>query len=209
MQQDYSKKTAEVAKERQYVDNFWIDAQKVMQDRRLFTEFAKTYPDKYVDQLLAMLDQGKSEQKTEPQNSFNPDLEKRLAKYERFMSEQQERAFGAEVSAKEAEIDSMCTKFGSKYGFADESQVLTQAELVLKQGKPLDEKTWESLFKASNDWHEKRYQQKYSEQFKNQQTASMKARDTKAGGGTPGQAPQKFESIRQLTSNMFGNPERS
>lgn len=208
-QEDYSRKMNELQEQEKFTSNFAVDAAEVMKDRSLFQEFAKIYPEKYVESLLTALRNDKTPQQPKPetQNSFNPQLEKQLAKMEKFMGEYQGKAHAAEVKAYEAEIDSTFQKLGPKYPLADEATVISQAQLALDRGQTLDAKTWETIFKGVNDYHEKRYSEKYSKQFKTQQTASSRARDTKAGGGIPSQAPQKSlmkDAHKQLMAHFEG-----
>jgi hypothetical protein len=127
------------------------------------------------------------------QTQVGSELESRLHKMESFMNDYQKQAYEAEVTAREAEIDTVMKEFAPKYKFADEAAVLAQAEAWVSQGNQLDKGAWEKIYKAVHQANESRYQEHYKQQFNKQKAASSAGRDTAAGGGTPGQAPRNLK----------------
>lgn len=202
-QQDYSRKTQTLAQERKafeedrkYSDNFVYDAMKVMRDPSLLQKFAETYPEKYLNVLVDVLQSnGTQTQKvggTQTPATYDPVLATKLSKMERFIQDAEKKEFETQVKTFETEIDQQISKLSPKYPFADEATVITQAEMFHAKGGELTPENWEKIFKSVNDFHKGRYESHYKKQFESQKQANRQGKDSAPGGGIPSQAPQKM-----------------
>lgn len=205
MQQDYSRKTAEVAQERKYYDNLAADLESVRNDPSLSAKFRELYPQKYHNYLSHVLPKDQTPQVEASRSNVPPEVANRIEKLEQFINQ-------FETKNLEAEIDSTFTKLGEKYPMADEQTVTARADLAMRQGVQLrgqDGKLnvgeLEKIFKAEHDRTQKAYDAHYAKQVEQQKAASAKSRDVAGGGGVPGQAPEKltFEQATQKAIKEF------
>lgn len=182
-----------------YDDALAFDLEKVRQNPQLAQEFIRTYPESYHRHLKAVLtsnSQGQSQQQGTPQIPLE------------LMSEvQQLRTYvqGQEVAKAEVEIERDLTKALSQYKYASRKEVLADifefhnslpADPVTGRKPPVPFEMWTRAAEASHndrvEWG-KTYQKDLQQQ---QKQANSKARDVGSGGGTPGQAPKKFDPKR-------------
>lgn len=202
-QEDYTRKTQELAQERKYIDNLQADLSSIRANPALVDKFKEIYPEKfhgYVDMILAKDEQAKEagKQPTDTNQVVNPEIEARINRIEQSF-------FAKEVEAIEATLSSYDSKFSAKYPMANVNDVYAKASLLNQKGEKLSEESWDKLWKSSHDSDKARFETFYKNQIKEQKQAASKAKDTQTGGGIPGQAPQnlKLKDVRnQMMKDM-------
>lgn len=211
-QKDYTKKMQEMAQtqesfntERKFYENLYADLQNVKDDPRLAAEFIKIYPEKfyaYLEQVLKQSTSAQSQTSTGNQPS-QPDVQlmSRLNKLETFYHEQ-------EVAKVTTSINSQIDKLKVKYPDAIPEIAIARIYEAHNEGTKITNEMWDKAFKDSQDLIEGKVKAKYGDYVKKQTEANKKARDVDAGGGTPGKAPKKFKSLKEVTefavSDMTG-----
>lgn len=204
MQKDYTQKTQSLSEERKFSENLVYDLKSVMGDPSLAEEFKRIYPAKYHAYLDFVPKQASQETK-EPSN-VDPAFMQRFQTVEQELAEYKQAKQQAEVAQYESQIEATSQKMGKKYPLADEETVLARADQALKHGVELTEANWEKLWKAVSDRNQERYKKHYSEQIKNQQSASFQGRDIAGGGGVPGSSPSKMKltDVKNHIINEWG-----
>lgn len=213
-QRDYTRKMQELKTQRDYAQNVAYDFLKVLSNPALAADFKKLYPQDYhdaVDELLRYTESQSSNklpqkgEGKEAQDTTNlpPEVVSRLDRIEMSLKQREQEVFQANVEAYKKEVDQICDKMAQKYKFADVDAVLAGANSLASSGKPLDEKTWEALFKSSNEHHQKRYESYQKELFEKQKSASGKAKDMGQGGAIPGSPPKKFKNMAEAREAML------
>lgn len=218
-QSDYTKKTQALAKEREsfqkeqdYAKNLNADLQNVLKDPRLVDEFKKIYPAYYhgvLDRFLSNNQPSQTNQQVGHQSvQIDPVITTRLEEMQQRLSRFEAKEREVEVKAYEAEIDNIISEHAKKYPLADKATVLAQAQSLLDQGGTLTKDdgrsnpfVWDKIFKSVNDKNQKLFETHYKTQVQQQKQAGQKAKDIGAGGGTPGQAPQKV-SLKEARENL-------
>lgn len=203
-QSDYTRKTQELAQEREsykkeqlFSEKLSIDLEEVRKDPSLRDAFKQTYPEKYHKLLDLVL----GPQQTQVQKPEVPrELLSRLERVEQTFRER-------EVAAIEKDLDARFTTLSAKYPKADEEKVITRASLLIQQGEELTDAKWESLFKSVHEAQVKAYQDWQKELVNQQKQANAKAKDTPAGGGIPGQAPKRM-SLKEAMQEAVRNAEK-
>lgn len=202
MQSDYTRKTQALSEERRKLEesskfdlNLRYDLDAVIKDPSLAGKFREIYPKEFhqfLDRISAQSMQPKDQQQSNVQQ-IPPEFMGRLDKLESTL-------FEKEVQTESAQIDNIMQKLGGQYKIAAKvpDLILARAESMAQKGR-LDEKAWESLYKSVQEDAEKVFKELYADQFKEQQTASRRAKDAGAGGGTPGQAPVAPKSLKEAT----------
>lgn len=217
-QNQYTRKTQELAKQRDYVLNAPADYEKILRNPALVADFKKIYPKEYHEYAERMVELSKSyfqpnkqETSQEAQKQTNsqlpPEVVNRLDRIEQTLTQREQEVYEARVESYKKEVDQICDKLSVKYKFADVDAVLAGAQSISSEGRPLDEKSWDQLFKASNDFHQKRYESYQKELFDKQKTASGKAKDMGQGGGIAGQAPKSFRKMEDAREAMLAHIE--
>jgi hypothetical protein len=218
-QNDYTRKTQELAKQRQevekYESNIWADLEKVKRDPRLATEFKRLYPAKYHTALRFVQQGGDPQQAQAAQQGLPPELEERFNRYDQFINETTQEKVQAEQQALEANLQSFETNLLKKYPKADPIAAYTFAEnakarFEQENGRPmtakdLNEKFMEPHFKASHDHQVKLFNQWQKEMAKQAQNTNRVASDTGRGGGTPGGAPSKMR-LKDVADHILSGP---
>jgi hypothetical protein len=223
-QQDYTKKTQALAKERQeleqwktqreeaqkFEDNYQIDIDHVLKDPTKEQQFKSIYPPKY----HAMLDQALNKTFGDPNTAKRNEtiLEARLrsveGNFQRLEQEKAQVAFESEVSKNSEILGSAISRLSTKYPMADEDSVLARAEYMangLKKDASFNDefgKVMEKLYKENHDFHTKRYQQTYKEKIEKQKDANARGRGAGKGGETPGAAPEKLK-LRDVKNHIL------
>ncbi len=216
-QQDYTKKTQETAQERKYLDNYKRDLETVRSNPNLASEFKKIYPPQYhylVDSFLSTSDAETEQPKSEQNQSYlnDPKLKELMHDVTELKTFNQAQA----TKAATQEIDATLRELVAKHNVPEEAR----ADIELVTLKKIEElisfnkenpdrrveitseiwaKAYEQTYKNFNRTMEAIYKQK----VQSQTNASKKAKDTGAGGGTPGQAPVKtsLKDVRQQMLN--------
>lgn len=199
---DYTQKTQEHSRtvesfkqEQKFYDNLWADLEMVRKDPNLATEFIKLYPEKFHSALKQVLTetngQGSSSQ-TAKGPQIDVELHGRLAKLEKFHQEQ-------EIAKNTTEINSLIDKYSKQFPKAIPKIAIADVFEAYNSGVTPTAETWEQAFKASEEYRKELVKQDYGELQKKQTVANAKARDVDSGGGTPGRAPKKFGSLKEVT----------
>lgn len=203
MREDYTRKTQELSKARQYVDNFEVDLQTVINDPSRIAEFRAVYPAQYVklaEQVLSRLGGERSAQQVN--SNPNDELSKRFSQIENKLSkidqwEEQQRQ--QEVRNIESWLDNQYAVLSKKYDKADPEVVTARAQVISDNGHKVDEKVLEKLFEKHHKEVSERWDKSYKETVKKQLEAGSKSKDIGAGGGTPGGAPRTARTIKEAT----------
>lgn len=211
---DYTTKTQEIGSERKKIEadrqqieqdsNFYRnlswDLAKVRENPSLAAEFVKIYPERFHKDLKEVLaETGEPEQSPKRQASkATPDVEtlSRLERLEKYYTDQ-------ETAKYEQEIKSITTEMQAKYPDALKDLVMARAHDVAMGGVKLSKESWETLFKESDLQMKEMLKSRYGELVKKQTVANSKSRDVGSGGGTPGQAPQKFKNFSELNKTVI------
>lgn len=176
-------------------DALAFDLEKVRQNPQLAQEFIRTYPESYHRHLKAVLSStSDSQSSTQAQPHVPVELMSQVQQLQTYVQAQ-------EVAKAEVEIERDLTKALSQFKYASRKEVLADvfefhnSLPVGPNGRkpPVPPELWIKAAEASHndrvEWG-KTYQKDLQQQ---QKTANTKARDVGSGGGTPGQAPKKFD----------------
>lgn len=200
MREDYTRKTQEVAEARKYAENFEADLSAVIKDPRLITELGRVYPKAYVDVARKVLERatGPSSQTSQTQTQSNP-LEAKLSEIEgKFHALEQEK-YQNEVKQIETQIDNWFQSLSKKYPHADPEVITARAQVAASNGTQITDDVLDRLFKANHNEIKDRFEKIYKEKVNKQLEASAKGKDIGTGGGTPGQAPRGYKTIKEAT----------
>lgn len=214
-QSDYTKKTQELSKERQYADNLSYDLEKVLRDPSLADAFKEIYPKKYhaaLERVLSFTQSTKQapvqEQQSQRPDPFLQEKISQLDRHDKMLKDLMTNYESKEIEAIDAKLESMAQKFSQEFPLAEEPTVLAKAEILLERKRENGEKLnisddeWKGLWKAEHEKQEKAFNGYYEKKFKQQTTASKKGRDVGPGGGTPGQAPKR-ETMKEATERAI------
>lgn len=203
-QKDYTQKTQEHSRnvesfkqEQKFYDNLWADLEAVRRAPNLASEFIKLYPEKFHSALKQVLTESQGQGQTaQPQQSpqFDVDRESRLVKLEKHFQEQ-------EIAKNTQEIESTISKYEQQFPKAISKLAVADVFELYNQGIKPTAEHWEKAFRESQMLREKFAKEDYSELVKKQTKANAKARDVDSGGGTPGRAPKKFNSLKEVTEH--------
>lgn len=225
-QDDYTRKTQELAKEREtieqskqefnwYARNFQADLPRVLKNPVLLKEMAKHYPAEFVqraEEIVKSLGQRGTESNA-PKAEENP-LAREIEAIKEWKGDLESKIQEANAAKADALLDTWYSTCEKKYPEADVESVTNRAKLVaqnLESKRPPQQFTQEHLeriFKADHEAREERYAKKYRAKVEEQKGASSKAKDSGAGGGIPGQAPVKARTIKEATAQYLKELER-
>lgn len=204
MQSDYTKKTQAIAQERKYYDNLSADLEAVKGNPQLIDEFKKVYPEKFHSFLSYIQKEEQRQAKEAPQEQASDpaykQFQSRIEQIENHFKEQ-------EVSSINAELDNKFSQLSKKYDMADEESVLARAQTLVEklqsenpgQKVKISDQQWDQLWKTVHDKAEAAFNARYTKQVQSKLQNNARAKDVPAGGGIPGQAPRKFETIREAS----------
>lgn len=201
MQADYTRKTQEYSaqmkefgKKQELYNHFQADLPKVLENPDLIRELAQHYPKEFVQMAQRMLDtRGPTTQtQTRDQGAITEDKINRLIESkvngvrDQFASEQAQE-----------KLDVILTQMKTKYPeFQDgrmERFVLSELRAMADQDIQITGDKIEDTFKNLNEWLGSSRESYHKAQLKKQSEANKKGSDMGAGGGTPGQAPNKLK----------------
>lgn len=216
-QQDYTKKTQELAKERReleefktrtsqeseqfkYQSNYTADFRKIQANPALLSEFFETYPKEYHAKILSDLQR----MGQESQNKVDPVYAKALQRQHEFESELKslkEERHQENIMFVDSRLKSLESTLSQKYPKADMSTVYAQLDIeaqrqgvdiqAIKANPQLLDQTMEKLAKDSHERYLKSYEEYAKEQSKKQIEANKKGSDIGRGGGAPNSPPTK------------------
>lgn len=210
-QQDYTRKTQEIAEERKFHSALQADIENVRRDPRLVAEFKRIYPQKY-HSYLKYASSGSQTPSNETQATQNPKelLEQMLQEHPVI-----QELNNMKLSQAEKEVNEAFGKYNQQYPLADDRVVAAFAEQLMIQKQQMAYQTgddpnkikitdgeWNKLFKFASDDQEKRFNTHYKTKFEKQKEASKSLKETPAGGVPPGHRPREARTIREATQ-MF------
>ncbi len=208
-QEDYSRKTMELSETRKYAENFTADLQAVIDNPALFAKFQGVYPKAYVEAAQRILDRiqgGGQPKQTDTKTTGQPDpYAQKIGEFEKKLSSIEQHFQQAEVEKNRAWLDNQYDTLSKKFPLADSEVVTARAEAALAQGIDLTDKVLEKLFKANHAEVQARFEKVYKERVNEQVKAGTKAKDTGAGGGTPGQAPRGLKTLKEAEAAMLAD----
>lgn len=185
--EDYTRKTQELSQERNYYDNLNADLARVRSNPELATKFREIYPEKfhaYLDYVSQKQSEAPAAKGADTQPALDPKLISRIDQIEKMVTEDK-------VTAIEAKLEAQDQRMAAKYAMASIKAVYADAQEMHKKGTKLTEEVWERLWRDNHEEHSKRYEAHYKNQVEKQKEANSRSKDTGAGGGIPGQAPQR------------------
>lgn len=204
-QDDYSRKTAEIARERKYMANLQTDLNTVRANPGLAAEFKKIYPQQYhnyLDFVLAKDAQSQSTSKGQAQ-ALPQDVLERFQKYDSVIGNFEQKLYEDQAKALDAQLQTIEQKLQQKYPHADAvfayslaQEAKAQWEAQNGQKLPpdaLNEQFLEPFFKKSSEYQEAMFSKWQKEKATKARSVNAAASDTGKGGGTPGSAPQKLK----------------
>lgn len=224
-QQDYTRKTQELAQDRKFADNLDADLEKIAGDPALLVEFKRIYPPKYhaLGDRAARYS-GKAAE-TNPgagnkgDQKGDPELMAKIQKLEDAETKRAAEAREREIKSYEQEIETTMKELGPKFPLANDDLVLVKAQQLLHHlrvkaqergedaGKvKLTKQHWERVYKLTHEQSEKAYQAHFNKQRQKQQGAHSQGRDVAAGGGAPGQAPAGMK-LKDVKDHMIASLE--
>lgn len=213
-QQDYTRKTQEIAQSRKeleetrkYVDNFAYDLRAVQQDRSRWKEFERLYPKEFVERAREILrfqpQEPGNPQQTGSHLDLHPDVKEKLDTIEsEFQTIKQEREAQA-IEQINSWLDNQFETLGKKYDFANPELVNARAEMHSRNGVQITEKVLEKLFKASHEETKANWEKRYKSLVDKQLKTGKEGRDMGAGGGVPTEGPKKFKTIKEATAGFL------
>jgi hypothetical protein len=203
MQSDYTRKTQEISQERKFYDNLSADLEALKRDPALVDQFKKIYPEKFHAYLKTIGINDSLQRENAQRNGLDPEAQARLDRIEGRFREQDEKVLNQH-------LDSLSKKFGEKYSFADENEVLAKAEVLLARKEQAGEKDpqisdaeWEKLWEGAHKRIEAKATQRFNAQYEKQKRANMEGRDIAAGGGTPGPTPNGIKTVKDAEEAMI------
>lgn len=206
---DYTQKTQQLSQERKAFDedrkfhvNLHADLAHVRANPALAQEFIRTYPASFHQYLKPILASNSMAQQTQtqpkPQQPVAPQLDvetmSRLDRFEKFVHEQ-------EVAKQKSEIDSTVSEMSKKYPDAIPELAVAKMHDAHLSGQKITKEMWDQAFKESDEQVKGLVKKNYGELVKQQTQANKRAKDVSAGGGTPGRAPTKFKSLKEVTEH--------
>lgn len=202
-QQDYTRKTQEIAQERKFIDNLQADLEYVASNPDKVDAFKQTYPEKfhkYLDLVKPKqadyYDEDEVDEGTIPKHVA--EKLKKLDAIEKKLSAQEREREMQEQKVVERQIDDVINEFSPKYPFAPEAEVLAVVDAIAAENAEnphfkMTKSSWERVFKSVNAHFEKHYEQTYSSRVKAQLKDSEEASDGAPGGLAPGRAPKNLK----------------
>ncbi len=190
LQSDYTKKMQEIAKDREYRDNFESDLAKIERNPQLLVEFKKIYPRSYHRAAEYAAKGISSQEPTQRQDTNTQDkliedlVESKIGPIRNELDQ-----YKTEAAVKQ--LDGIFSEMKGKFPQAEEEFVLARLQALKDQEVQIDKSKIEEVFKHFHDRDQKSKESYHLEQLNKQKTANSKARDVPSGGGIPGQAPKK------------------
>lgn len=214
-QQDYTKKTQELAreresfdKEREYREKLEIDLEAVRENPALAAEFRRVYPESY-HKYLRFVEPRSTSPATQDttmnatQQSQAMQLPKEVMDKLKTVDELQNYVREQESRTVETKLEVLSERLSKKYDLADEVSVLATAQALHNAGTRLDDEKWEEIWKAHHDRAETAFNRRQKSIIENQQSASKAGVDVGSGGGVPGQGPKGPTNFKEAREAMI------
>lgn len=217
-QQDYTRKTQEIAKERDYIRNLRADLDHVRQNPNLVNSFKSIYPKEYHQYLDLVLKQDQDAMSDEGSDldvlpKHVQEKLKKIDQLERKLGQIDETISQKELRAAETHLDTVFQKMGDKYPYAVEDSVMNAAQAMIEAHKDdpsweMTDKEWDRLFKLSNDKFKAKFEKRYKGDLEAQLKTSQRLGDTASGGQAPGRAPVGARTIAEATELAIQDMQR-
>jgi len=192
-QQDYTKKTQDLAKQRKdyetqikqldYYKNIDADMAAVRANPALISKFKEVYPKEFHNRV-AELEAEQPWTEDRVQQIINSRLQERLSPLEESLNKRESDALVAQFESWDQEL-------GKKYEYADTELAYAMIERAKADGTPLNKDTWEQAYKSAHDKIKGLADKAASARVSTKKQLNVAGKDTKSGGATPGQAPDK------------------
>lgn len=218
-QQDYTRKTQELAETRKYTDNFAIDLREVINNRARLEDFRRIYPREFVEraeEILGHLPEQKPAQGTSQQQGQDP-VRSELEGIKRDLGQWKQEKQQAEVASIQSWLDNKFDAFTKKYsnvsrfGEGDKNPVLkainSDLTILAEKGTKITEQVIEHYFKGYDDTLKASWNAMRKSEITQQQRAGKEARDVGPGGGAPGAAPKGPKTFKEATALMIADLE--
>ncbi len=192
MQQDYTRKMQEIAKDREYRDNFEADLAKIESNPRLLSEFKRIYPKAY-HRAAEFAARGIEHRGQTPESQGTATQEQLIDQIvEKKIGPIQSELDAYKNEAAVKQLDGIFSEMKVKFPQAEEEFVLARLQALKDQNVDINKAKIVEVFKHFHDRDLASKTKYHTEQLEKQKTANAKARDVPSGGGIPGQAPKKF-----------------
>lgn len=214
-QEDYTKKTQEVAEQRRRVEennkfvlNFPIDLPKVVKDPSLMSQLAKHYPPEYVKIAQAIVaraaarQDGKGPAGNQPTVQQDQALRDDLEEVKSWIQGQNVERERAAVTQTEMWLDRQFEKLSPKFKFADPEVVNSRLIALNERGTAITPEVIENVFKQHDEQVQGRYKELSKTKVDKQREVNAKGRDIGRGGGTPGRAPVVPKNLKEARAAM-------
>jgi ribosomal protein L15 len=206
LQSDYTRKTQELASQRQYAENIGYDLENLAANPNQLAKFKEIYPASYhqaAEKVVAMA-RGRAQESEQPRTKKDEATELQ-AKTLQEINDIKERLDMTERQKASVVIDKIVGELGSKYELADQDMVQAKAAFLMQQtGRFLPLKEWENLFKESHVQTVEKTTKYFKSKLTTQQQANQAARDSAPGGQALGKAaPKTLEEARLAMMKDF------
>lgn len=210
-QSDYTTKTKQLAEERKqwnnYKANFGADLAWVSEDpQSRLARMKNVYPAEFVELAESLL-KSRTNQTSPNKQSLPPEMQSALDE----ISQWKESVREQEKQAALQKIDALHDKYASKYPFADSDVVDTRVSIALESlelsKSELEQRLasiYEQAYKQHNDQVQSRIKAGEKVKVEEQVKAGRQARDIGTGGSTPGHAPKKYKSLKEVGDALLG-----
>lgn len=216
LQQDYTRKTQEHAqavkdfqKQKELDSHFRADLPKVLKNPELLSELAQHYPKEYVQLAREYLGMSKAGQQktTQDQGTLTREEISELIKSE--VSTARDQVISEQNLEKlNVILEQMKTKYPEFKDGRMERFVLSELQALASQDIKIDAGKIEETFQSLNEWLQGSRDSYHKAQLKKQSEANKKGSDMGAGGGTPGQAPQRLK-LNQVSGALTDHLKRN
>ncbi len=234
-QDDYTKKTQDLARQKKemesvtertkYIDNFKADLAAVRANPALAKEFKKIYPEHFHDAVTPYEEAYQKQMNTQPlthdtvrQTAQDLVSERIEALIKEKLQPIEESLSARDRDVKTAEYANWDDEFMRKYDFGKnpdpkvsgvfQSMAYNFIEAAKREGTPLTKETWEQAYASAHEMAEAMANAKLSSQVQQKQKLNAAGRDTKPGGATPGQAPEKI-TLKNAADHVWRSMQAS
>ena len=215
-QQDYTRKTQELAETRKYVDNFAVDLRAVLKDRARLEEFRRIYPREFVEkaeEVLSQLPSARMPEGTSQKQQADDPVRGELEMIKRDLGQWKQEKQQAEVASIQSWLDNKFETFSKKYSHVEKmgepvlKAINADLEVLANQGTRITEQVIEQYFKGYDDKIKASWNAMRKSEITQQQRAGKEARDVGPGGGAPGAAPKGPKTFKEATAMMIADLE--
>lgn len=208
-QSDYTKKTQQLADQRKafqeeqqkwssYRESYKVDVQAVLAGKYTREDFKKVYPEPYWHLVDGNEQANPVRQGVQQPNQLPPEV----AELMEFKNQWKEER----IQLHESKIDATMAKMTQKFPDAEAVRVLDLAKQWKShnpKAQEIPEKVWEKIYTAEQKRFEELSDKRQQRLMQAQKTANQQGRDVASGGGTPGQAPRQFKTIKEASQAMM------